>query len=248
MIVLEGVKKSFGKKKILTGVNLKINEGSSLVIIGRSGTGKSVLIKCILALENYDEGTIHINKIENSNKNNKTFYDQFGMLFQGGALFDSIPIWENISFRLLRGNQKISRSDAKQLASEKLKLVGLNSDIIDLYPSELSGGMQKRVALARAIAGDPKVIFFDEPTTGLDPIMANVINRLIREIVVEMGVTAITITHDINSTRIIADDVAMLDSGKVQWKGEINHLDNSGNQMVDQFINGLANDPISNNY
>lgn len=248
MIVLEGVKKSFGKKKILTGVNLKINEGSSLVIIGRSGTGKSVLIKCILALENYDEGTIHINKIENSNKNNKTFYDQFGMLFQGGALFDSIPIWENISFRLLRGNQKISRSDAKQLASEKLKLVGLNSDIMDLYPSELSGGMQKRVALARAIAGDPKVIFFDEPTTGLDPIMANVINRLIREIVVEMGVTAITITHDINSTRIIADDVAMLDSGKVQWKGEINHLDNSGNKMVDQFINGLATGPISNNY
>jgi len=248
MIVLEGVKKSFGKKKILTGVNLTINEGSSLVIIGRSGTGKSVLIKCILALENYDEGTIHINKIENSNKNNKTFYDQFGMLFQGGALFDSIPIWENISFRLLRGNQKISRSDAKQLASEKLKLVGLNSDIIDLYPSELSGGMQKRVALARAIAGDPKVIFFDEPTTGLDPIMANVINRLIREIVVEMGVTAITITHDINSTRIIADDVAMLDSGKVQWKGEINHLDNSGNKMVDQFINGLATGPISNNY
>ena len=248
MIVLEGVKKSFGKKKILTGVNLKINEGSSLVIIGRSGTGKSVLIKCILALENYDEGTIHINKIENSNKNNKTFYDQFGMLFQGGALFDSIPIWENISFRLLRGNQKISRSDAKQLASEKLKLVGLNSDIIDLYPSELSGGMQKRVALARAIAGDPKVIFFDEPTTGLDPIMANVINRLIRETVVEMGVTAITITHDINSTRIIADDVAMLDSGKVQWKGEINHLDNSGNKMVDQFINGLATGPISNNY
>ena len=248
MIVLEGVKKSFGKKKILTGVNLKINEGSSLVIIGRSGTGKSVLIKCILALENYDEGTIHINKIENSNKNNKTFYDQFGMLFQGGALFDSIPIWENISFRLLRGNQKISRSDAKQLASEKLKLVGLNSDIIDLYPSELSGGMQKRVALARAIAGDPKVIFFDEPTTGLDPIMANVINRLIREIVVEMGVTAITITHDINSTRIIADDVAMLDSGKVQWKGKINHLDNSGNKMVDQFINGLATGPISNNY
>ncbi|MDC1439665.1 ATP-binding cassette domain-containing protein [bacterium] len=248
MIVLEGVKKSFGEKKILTGVNLKINEGSSLVIIGRSGTGKSVLIKCILALENYDEGTIHINKIENSNKNNKTFYDQFGMLFQGGALFDSIPIWENISFRLLRGNQKISRSDAKQLASEKLKLVGLNSDIIDLYPSELSGGMQKRVALARAIAGDPKVIFFDEPTTGLDPIMANVINRLIREIVVEMGVTAITITHDINSTRIIADDVAMLDSGKVQWKGKINHLDNSGNKMVDQFINGLATGPISNNY
>lgn len=248
MIVLEGVKKSFGKKKILKGVNLKVNAGSSLVIIGRSGTGKSVLIKCILALENYDEGTIHINKIENSNKNNKTFYDQFGMLFQGGALFDSIPIWENISFRLLRGNQKISRSDAKQLASEKLKLVGLNSDIIDLYPSELSGGMQKRVALARAIAGDPKVIFFDEPTTGLDPIMANVINRLIREIVVEMGVTAITITHDINSTRIIADDVAMLDSGKVQWKGEINHLDNSGNQMVDQFIHGLANGPISNNY
>ena len=248
MIVLEGVKKSFGKKKILTGVNLKVNAGSSLVIIGRSGTGKSVLIKCILALENYDEGTIHINKIENSNKNNKTFYDQFGMLFQGGALFDSIPIWENISFRLLRGNQKISRSDAKQLASEKLKLVGLNSDIIDLYPSELSGGMQKRVALARAIAGDPKVIFFDEPTTGLDPIMANVINRLIREIVVEMGVTAITITHDINSTRIIADDVAMLDSGKVQWKGEINHLDNSGNKMVDQFINGLATGPISNNY
>jgi len=187
MILLEGVKKSFGNKQILAGVDLNINAGSSLVIIGRSGTGKSVLIKCILALEKYDEGKIHIKGVENRNKNNKTFYDQFGMLFQGGALFDSIPIWENISFRLLQSNQKISRSDAKQIASEKLKLVGLNTDIIDLYPSELSGGMQKRVALARAIAGDPKIIFFDEPTTGLDPIMANVINRLIRKIVVEMG-------------------------------------------------------------
>jgi len=248
MILLEGVKKSFGTKQILAGVDLNINSGSSLVIIGRSGTGKSVLIKCILALEKYDEGKIHIKGVENRNKNNKTFYDQFGMLFQGGALFDSIPIWENISFRLLQSNQKISRSDAKQIASEKLKLVGLNTDIMDLHPSELSGGMQKRVALARAIAGDPKIIFFDEPTTGLDPIMANVINRLIRKIVVEMGVTAITITHDINSTRIIADDVAMLDSGKIQWTGKINQLDKSENKMVDQFINGLTEGPIPNNY
>lgn len=249
MIQIKNLKKSFGKAQILNGVNLEVKKGKSLVIIGRSGTGKSILLKCILGLENYDDGTITINNsIINTKKPNKYFYNQVGMLFQGGALFDSVTIWENVTFRLLQGVNPISKLKARAIASEKLKLVGLSTKIMDQYPSELSGGMQKRVALARAIAGDPDIIFFDEPTTGLDPIMANIINKLIREIVDKTGVTAVTITHDINSTRTIGDEVALLDTGIIQWTGSIKELDDSKNKMVDQFINGHPNGPISNNY
>ena len=248
MIKLQNVKKSFGNLQILDGVNLNVEQGESLVIIGRSGTGKSVLLKCILGLESHDDGQILIDGKDNKKNKDIFFYDQFGMLFQGGALFDSLTIWENITFRLLQRTKPISTKEAKENAAEKLKLVGLNPKIMYQYPSELSGGMQKRVALARAIVGNPSIIFFDEPTTGLDPVMGNIINKLIRGIVDKMGVTAVTITHDINSTRRIGDKVALLESGKIHWTGKINDLDNSKNEMVDQFINGRPNGPISNNY
>ena len=248
MIKLQNVKKSFGTLQILDGVNLNVEKGESLVIIGRSGTGKSVLLKCILGLEYHDDGQILIDGKDNKKNKDIFFYDQFGMLFQGGALFDSLTIWENITFRLLQRTKPISTKEAKENAVEKLKLVGLNPKIMYQYPSELSGGMQKRVALARAIVGNPSIIFFDEPTTGLDPVMGNIINKLIRDIVDKMGVTAVTITHDINSTRRIGDKVALLESGKIHWTGKINDLDNSKNEMVDQFINGRPNGPISNNY
>jgi len=248
MIKLQNVKKSFGSLQILDGVNLSVERGESLVIIGKSGTGKSVLLKCIIGLEIHDSGQISINGKDNKKNKDTFFCDQFGMLFQGGALFDSLTIWENISFRLLQRIKPISNDEAKENAAEKLKLVGLSPEIIYQYPSELSGGMQKRVALARAIAGNPDIIFFDEPTTGLDPVMGNIINKLIRNIVDKMGVTAVTITHDINSTRIIGDKVALLESGKIHWIGKINDLDNSENEMVDQFINGRPDGPISNNY
>ena len=248
MIKLQNVKKSFGSLQILDGVNLNVEQGESLVIIGRSGTGKSVLLKCILGLEYHDDGQILIDGKDNKKNKDIFFYDQFGMLFQGGALFDSLTIWENITFRLLQRTKPISTKEAKENAAEKLKLVGLNPKIMYQYPSELSGGMQKRVALARAIVGNPSIIFFDEPTTGLDPVMGNIINKLIRDIVDKMGVTAVTITHDINSTRRIGDKVALLESGKIHWTGKINDLDNSKNEMVDQFINGRPNGPISNNY
>ena len=248
MIKLQNVKKSFGTLQILDGVNLNVEQGESLVIIGRSGTGKSVLLKCILGLESHDDGQILIGGKDNKKNKDIFFYDQFGMLFQGGALFDSLTIWENITFRLLQRTKPISTKEAKENAVEKLKLVGLNPKIMYQYPSELSGGMQKRVALARAIVGNPSIMFFDEPTTGLDPVMGNIINKLIRDIVDKMGITAVTITHDINSTRRIGDKVALLESGKIHWTGKINDLDNSKNEMVDQFINGRPNGPISNNY
>ena len=248
MIKLQNVKKSFGTLQILDGVNLNVEKGESLVIIGRSGTGKSVLLKCILGLESHDDGQILIDGKDNKKNKDIFFYDQFGMLFQGGALFDSLTIWENIAFRLLQRTKPISTKEAKENAVEKLKLVGLNPKIMYQYPSELSGGMQKRVALARAIVGNPSIMFFDEPTTGLDPVMGNIINKLIRDIVEKMGVTAVTITHDINSTRRIGDKVALLESGKIHWTGKINDLDNSKNEMVEQFINGRPDGPISNNY
>ncbi|MEK6204698.1 MAG: ATP-binding cassette domain-containing protein, partial [Amylibacter sp.] len=170
--------------------------------------------------------------------------DQFGMLFQGGALFDSLPVWQNVAFRLMQGKHRLSKADAHDIAIEKLRRVGLKSNIADLFPAELSGGMQKRVGLARAIAAEPQIIFFDEPTTGLDPIMSGVINELIREIVVEMGATAMTITHDMSSVRAIADDVAMIHNGVVQWTGPISEMDGSGDPYLDQFINARAEGPI----
>ena len=244
MITLSGVTKTFGANRVLRGVDLTIPSGQSMVIIGGSGTGKSVLLKCILGLVRPDAGTISLDGQDVAQADRDAFLARFGMLFQGGALFDSLRVWENVAFRLLRGAAKLPKAQARALAIEKLRRVGLKPETADLYPAELSGGMQKRVGLARAIAAEPEIIFFDEPTTGLDPIMASVINDLIREIVVEMGATAMTITHDMSSVRAIADRVAMLHDGVIQWTGPVSDLDATPDPYVQQFIHGRATGPI----
>jgi phospholipid/cholesterol/gamma-HCH transport system ATP-binding protein len=245
MIELRGVTKSFGPKEVLRGIDLSVATGQSMVVIGGSGTGKSVLLKCILGLVQPDGGTILLDGEDVARAERDAFLAKFGMLFQGGALFDSLTVWQNVAFRLLRGSLKRPKAEAKAIAVEKLRRVGLGPDVADLYPAELSGGMQKRVGLARAIAADPQVIFFDEPTTGLDPIMAGVINDLIREIVTEMGATAITITHDMSSVRAIADRVAMLHAGKIRWEGPIAEMDTATDPYLTQFIHGRADGPIA---
>lgn len=246
MIELQNVSKAFGKKEVLKGVSLTIPKGKSLVILGGSGSGKSVTLKSILGLIEPDSGSIKIDGEEVTGlteKQREGFISKIGMLFQGGALFDSLPVWENVAFRLLQ-DKKNTRKQAKEMAIEILRQVGLNADVADLFPSELSGGMQKRVGLARAIAAKPEIIFFDEPTTGLDPIMADVINDLIVKCSKEIGATTLTITHDMASARKIADDVAMIYEGKIIWQGPVSELDDSGNEHVDQFINGRAEGPI----
>ncbi|MBS8229175.1 ABC transporter ATP-binding protein [Vannielia litorea] len=248
MIELRNVHKSFGPKDVLRGVDLSVGKGRSMVIIGGSGTGKSVTLKCILGLVTPDQGSITVDGAPvasvRSAKARETFLARFGMLFQGGALFDSLPVWQNVAFRLLRGQLKRPKAEARDIAIEKLRRVGLGAETADLFPAELSGGMQKRVGLARAIAAEPEIIFFDEPTTGLDPIMAGVINELIREIVVEMGATAVTITHDMTSVRAIADDVAMLHAGKIRWTGPVAEMDAASDPYLTQFITGSAEGPI----
>jgi len=228
-------------------VDLEVATGESMVVIGGSGTGKSVLIKSIQGILRPDSGIIQIdgqNVIGMNTQQLEATNAKIGMLFQGGALFDSISVWENISFGAVQG-LGMNRDDAFALAVENLKKVGLTEDVAELSPSELSGGMQKRVALARAIATKPEIIFFDEPTTGLDPIMADVINDLIVSCVKELGATAITITHDMASARKISDRIAMLYKGKLIWVGPIDEIDNSGNPYVEQFINGRADGPIT---
>ncbi|MCF6304979.1 MAG: ATP-binding cassette domain-containing protein [Rhodobacteraceae bacterium] len=241
MIKLRGITKAFGPNQVLRGVDLSIVKGESLVVIGGSGTGKSVLLKCILGIVTPDAGEILLN---DKPLQRDVFLQDFGMLFQGGALFDSLPVWHNVAFRQRQGKDRLSKAAAIELAIGKLRRVGLKPETAFLHPAELSGGMQKRVGLARAIASNPSVIFFDEPTTGLDPIMAGVINELIREIVVEMGATSITITHDMSSVRAIADRVAMLHDGKVRWQGDVEEIDHSGDAYLDQFIHGRAEGPI----
>ncbi|NRB04348.1 MAG: ATP-binding cassette domain-containing protein [Rhodobacteraceae bacterium] len=244
MIAPQNIHKTFGGNRVLQGVDLVVDQGASMVIIGGSGTGKSVLLKCILGLEQPDKGEVLIDGQNITNQNRADMLGRFGMLFQSAALFDSLTIWQNVAFRLLRGRQKRPRTEARDIAISKLRRVGLSEKVADLYPAELSGGMQKRVGLARAIAADPDIIFFDEPTTGLDPIMAGVINDLIREIVTEIGATTITITHDMSSVRAIADHVAMLHHGRVQWCGSVDTLDQAQDPFVDQFINGRSEGPI----
>ncbi|SFI58659.1 ABC transporter ATP-binding protein [Celeribacter neptunius] len=245
MIELKNVHKAFGAKQILRGVDLSVAKGESCVIIGGSGTGKSVTLKCILGLIRPDQGQIKVaGEDVTATGDRDAFLARFGMLFQGAALFDSLPVWQNVAFRLLRGSLKRPRAEAKEIAIAKLRRVGLGPDVADLFPAELSGGMQKRVGLARAIAADPEIIFFDEPTTGLDPIMAGVINELIREIVVEMGATAVTITHDMSSVRAIADKVAMLHGGKIRWHGPVAEMDAAHDPYLTQFITGSPDGPI----
>ena len=244
MIELTDVHKAFGSNKVLRGVNLNIPKGTSMVVIGGSGTGKSICLKSILGLVKPDSGIITLDGEDVTKAERDSFLARFGMLFQGGALFDSLPVWQNVAFRLLRGSLKRPKEEAREIAIEKLRRVGLKSEVADLFPAELSGGMQKRVGLARAIAAEPEIIFFDEPTTGLDPIMSGVINDLIREIVVEMGATAMTITHDMTSVRAIADNVAMLHDGVIQWTGPVSEMDKSGDPYLEQFITGSAEGPI----
>jgi phospholipid/cholesterol/gamma-HCH transport system ATP-binding protein len=245
-IHLANVCKSFGSKDVLTGIDLNVAPGESVVVIGGSGSGKSVLLKSILGIVTADSGTIAVDgtdvtKIGANDRDD--INNKFGMLFQGGALFDSIPVWENVAFGLIQG-RKMNRADAKERALETLTKVGLSKDVGELSPSELSGGMQKRVGLARAIAGSPEIVFFDEPTTGLDPIMADVINDLIIGCVKDQGITALSITHDMASARKIGDRIAMLYHGKLIWVGPASDVDQSGNAYVDQFVNGRAEGPI----
>lgn len=244
-IELRDVWKSFGAKPVLAGVSLAVAKGESLVIIGGSGTGKSVTLKCMLGILTPDRGSVLIDGAADTRIDHKTFLDDFGMLFQGGALFDSLTVWQNVAFRLRQGNGRLTRAAARARAIDKLARVGLGPETADLYPAELSGGMQKRVGLARAIATDPHVIFFDEPTAGLDPIMAGVINELIRELVTEMGATAITITHDMTTVRTVADRVAMLHDGLVRWEGPVGEIDAATDPYLDQFIYGRATGPIA---
>ena len=245
-IQLIGVKKRFGSKVVLDGVDLTIDPQSSLVIIGGSGTGKSVTIKSILGILRPDEGTILVDGEDITHVHGAArdkVMKKFGMLFQAAALFDSLPVWENVAFGLIQG-RGVGRKEARDIAIQKLAKVGLTEDVAFLSPAELSGGMQKRVGLARAIAADPEIIFFDEPTTGLDPIMADIINDLIISTVKDVGATALSITHDMVSARKISDKIAMLYGGKIIWQGPTGEIDRSGNPYVEQFIHGRAEGPI----
>jgi phospholipid/cholesterol/gamma-HCH transport system ATP-binding protein len=245
-IVIKDLCKAFGRKKVLQGVNLEIGQGESVVVIGGSGSGKSVLLKCILGLIHPDSGEILVDgtpTVRLSGSERARMMAKFGMLFQGAALFDSLPVWQNVSFGLIQG-EGMKAAEAKRVAIETLAKVGLGTDVADLTPAELSGGMQKRVGLARAIASKPEIIFFDEPTTGLDPIMSDVINELIAACVRDLGATALSITHDMASARKISDRIAMLYQGKIIWQGPTADIDRSGNAYVDQFIHGRADGPI----
>ena len=246
-INVTNLSKNFADKQVLTDISFSINEGESLVILGGSGSGKSVLIKTIANLIKPSSGEVFIDQQPTKNlkeKEQDELMQKIGFLFQGGALFDSLLVWENVAFRLVH-QQKMPLKQAFDVAVRKLQSVGLNEKVANLYPSELSGGMQKRVSLARAIATNPEIIFFDEPTTGLDPIMADVINNLIISNSKKLGATTLTITHDMHSARKIADKVAMLYQGKFIWFGDVDNLYNSGNEFVEQFIHGNAFGPIN---
>ncbi|MEO1291752.1 MAG: ATP-binding cassette domain-containing protein [Pseudomonadota bacterium] len=244
MIEMRGIEKRFGSKHVLRGVDLTIAKGESMVIIGGSGSGKSVTLKCVLGLLEPDGGEVRVDgeRVDNRPRGD-ALLARFGMLFQGAALFDSLSVWENVAFRVRQDRSK-STEQCRAIAVDSLARVGLSESIADQFPAELSGGMQKRVGLARAIAAQPEIIFFDEPTTGLDPIMAGVINELIRELVTEMGATALTITHDMSSVRMIGDRVAMLHNGVIQWQGPADEMDRCDNAYIRQFVSGSEDGPI----
>ena len=238
--------KSFGDNAVLRGLDLDIAAGESVVVIGGSGTGKSVLLKCILGLLHPEAGSIEVDGEEVvglSSRGRERIRRKFGMLFQNAALFDSLPVWENVAFGLVEG-KSMGREESKAIALDTLAAVGLGPDVAELWPAELSGGMRKRVGLARAIATEPDIIFFDEPTTGLDPIMGDIINDLIVKCVRDLGATALSITHDMASARKIANRIAMLHQGEIIWAGPTAEIDQSDNAYVEQFIHGRAEGPI----
>jgi len=246
LLELSGLTKSFGTNIALQGVDLRIRKGDSLVLIGSSGSGKTLILKCIMGLIPHDDGLIafegrDVNTYSDTERNE--FLDHFGMTFQKSGLFDSMPVWENVAFRLIQ-SQNFGLQEARALAIEKLAAVGLDAPTADLYPSELSGGMQKRVGLARAIACEPKLLFLDEPTAGLDPIMTNIINELILEIVDELGATVVSITSDMSSLKVISNRVAMIHEGRIIWDGPTANVENSGHEAVDQFVHSRAEGPI----
>ncbi|MEO1100705.1 MAG: ATP-binding cassette domain-containing protein [Pseudomonadota bacterium] len=246
ILKMTDVHKSFGPKAVLKGVNIDVQRGQSLVILGGSGSGKSVMLKNALGLMTPEQGVIEFDGVDVTRDQGKTreaMRARVGMLFQSGALFDSLTVWENVSFRLVQA-ERMKRREARERAIETLRKVRLGSDVADLYPAELSGGMQKRVGLARAIISEPDLIFFDEPTTGLDPITADAINDLIIEQVKALGAATISITHDMSSARKIADEIAMLYEGEIIWRGPAAQIDASGNDYVDQFVHGRAHGPI----
>lgn len=242
MISLRDVHKSFGDKQVLRGVSLDVAQGQSLAVIGGSGSGKSVIVKLILGLLAPDSGSITIDG-ENVNTKRRDIMGRIGMLFQHGALFDSLPIWHNVAFRPMQ-QARLSTAQARAIAVENLERVGLGSELLDAYPAALSGGMHKRVGLARAIAGNPDIVIFDEPTTGLDPIMTDVINQLIHDCVRALGATALTITHDMSSVHSFADKVALLYDGQIIWNGAQDALATSDNPYLAQFINGSPTGPM----
>jgi phospholipid/cholesterol/gamma-HCH transport system ATP-binding protein len=244
-IQIRNLHKSFGSNRVLSGIDLSVKKGSSLVVIGRSGTGKSVLIKSLIGIIKPDCGTRIIDGVDFATAPNKAKDNVFaglGFLFQEGALFDSLTVAENIVFGV---KKTLTKNQKRDLAASKLIAVGLQESLLDSYPSELSGGMMKRVALARSICSDPKIIMFDEPTTGLDPIMSNVINDLIVKISKQLNATTITITHDMNSVRQIATDIVMIDGGKIIWQGSKKDLDTTDNTYVQQFIHGQIKGPLN---
>ena len=246
ILKLEGIEKSFGRNNVLRGVDLDVAPGQSLVVIGGSGSGKSVMLKVALGLMTPTAGKVLFDGHDVTNSTGKTresMRARVGMLFQAGALFDSLTVWENVAFRLINADG-VKRRDARERAIETLKKVRLGSEVAGLYPAEISGGMQKRVSLARSIISEPDLIFFDEPTTGLDPITADAINDLIIEQVRGLGAATVTITHDMSSARKIADEVAMLFEGRIIWRGKASDVDHSGNEYVDQFVHGRAEGPI----
>ena len=245
-LALAGIKKRLRGRQVLDGVDLDVAKGNSLVVIGGSGQGKSVTLKCALGLMKPDEGKVLVDGLDITRMKREVragVTRKFGMLFQGGALFDSLPVWENIAFRLIYAD-KVDRRDARERAIDTMRRVRLAPEFADVRPVELSGGMQKRAGLARAIIAKPEILFFDEPTTGLDPITADAINDLIVEMVKDLGCAAISITHDMASARKIGDEIAMLHGGKIVWRGPAAAIENSGNEMVDQFVAGRAEGPI----
>ena len=244
---MQGVTKSFGDKQVLRGIDIEVAPKESLAIIGTSGCGKSVTLKCLLGLLQADDGSIRVDgteMIRASRQQLEQMRRRFGMTFQFGALFDSLPIWENVTFRL-RQQQVMTRQQARDIAAETITQLGLAAHVIDQYPAELSGGMQKRVALARAIADKPEILLFDEPTSGLDPITGGVIDRLILDSVRRLGATALTISHDMASVRRIADKVAMVHGGVIIWCGPAAEMDDTGIPEVHQFVHGLADGPLT---